>query len=104
MAGVVNTMNDRMSKRMRTYVAIAVLATLTTLLAPGSAGAQGESALAVGSKTTTSTFPTVSEAAELVDIGTSAATVAQSALNQCLDLWWEAAIELPTRGAQRQRR
>src|SRR5215472_6182442 len=31
-AGAMNTMKDRISKRMRTYVAIAVLATLTTLL------------------------------------------------------------------------
>ena len=72
-----NTMSDRKSKRMRTYVAIAVLATLTTLLAQGKVGAQEESALTAGSEGRRAhIFPTVSKAAELADIGTSGPALA----------------------------
>ena len=75
-AGVVNTMNDRMSKRMRTYVAIAVLAALTTLLAQGNVGAQEESALTAESEEHhVHIFPTVSKAAERADMGTSGAAL-----------------------------
>jgi hypothetical protein len=76
-----NTMSDLLRKRMSTYVAVAVLATLTTLLAQGNVRAQEESALTLGSEDRRAhIFPTVSKSAELVDIGTGGPALTNTAV------------------------